>query len=523
MMVEAALEDADLLRDVAHRGRVIALGAKHLRRRGNDLVERRHQCVTSCRRRAVSAVTARRTRLSPTTSPSLCRDSCSDPSAPSLVAREVPRGAVSRCRGFTAGASWAGQQKGQTEETMSSAALHSTPSAPSPEELIQRARDLVPEIRARAEDTERNRRISPEIIAKVRAAELLRTTRPREFGGFEYDAEVALEIALTISAACASTGWAVNGALSNGISFGHYPIETQRELWGDGSDPFSCACFAPTGVAVPAEGGYRLNGKWSFASGVDHASWIRLGAFIKSPDTGGGKSGDGAFFLLPIGDVEIVDNWFVYGLCGTGSKDIIAENAFVPTHRVLRFADTRAGRTSGADHHNNPLYRLPLLVLGASMLASTAVGAAKGAVSDYLEMTTGRTTRGALAGGGLAMAEFATVQLRYAEASAAAEAAELILMTNIKNAMAKLRAGQEITIADRIRIRRDQAYATKLALQAVEALNASTGGAGLQLSNPIQRAWRDVNAVARHVSLNWDAVGTMYGQHAFGLEPRGQY
>ena len=168
---------------------------------------------------------------------------------------------------------------------MSSAAFRRAMSPPSPEELIRRARDLVPEIRARAEETERNRRISPEIIAKVRDAELLRTTRPREFGGFEYDAVVALEIALTISAACASTGWAVNGALSNGISFGHYPIETQRELWGDGSDPFSCACFAPTGAAVPADGGYRLSGKWSFASGVDHASWIRLGAFIRSPNS----------------------------------------------------------------------------------------------------------------------------------------------------------------------------------------------------------------------------------------------
>ncbi len=404
---------------------------------------------------------------------------------------------------------------------MTSATIRATSPPPSPDELIRRARDLVPEIRALAEETERNRKISPSIIAKVRDAELLRTTRPKEFGGFEFDPTVALEIALTISAACASTGWAVNGALSNGISFGHYPIETQRELWASGADPFSCACFAPTGTAVPADGGYVLNGKWSFASGVDHASWIRLGAVIKSPD--GAAPGDGAFFLLPTGEVEIEDNWFVYGLCGTGSKNIIVHDAFVPEHRVLRFADTRAGRTSGAHHHQNPLYRLPLLVLGASMLASTAVGAAKGAVADYRQMTAGRTTRGALAGGGLAMAEFATVQLRYAEAAAAAEAAELILMTDMRYAMAKLRAGADITVADRIRARRNQAYATRLALQAVEALNASTGGAGLLLANPIQRAWRDINAVAHHVSLNWDAVGTMYGQHAFGLEPRGQY
>src|SRR6516164_4923338 len=102
---------------------------------------------------------------------------------------------------------------------------------PTPEEMIGRARDMV---------------------AKIRDAELLRTCRPKEFGGFEYDAVVALEIALVISAACASTGWTMNGALSNGISFGHFPIEAQRELWGDGTDPFTCACFAPTGTAVPS-------------------------------------------------------------------------------------------------------------------------------------------------------------------------------------------------------------------------------------------------------------------------------
>ncbi|MFL5265806.1 MAG: acyl-CoA dehydrogenase family protein [Stellaceae bacterium] len=392
---------------------------------------------------------------------------------------------------------------------------------PSPDELINRARDMVPEIRALAEETERNRTISPHIIDKIRDAELLRTCRPKKFGGFEHDAVVALEIALVISGACASTGWTMNGALSNGISFGHFPIEAQRELWGDDSDPFTCACFAPTGAAVPTEGGYVLGGEWAFASGCDHSSWIRLGAVIGGTDAA--PPSEGAFFLLPIDDVEIEDNWFVCGLAGTGSKNIIVREAFVPKHRVLVFADTRSGRTPGAQHHENPLYRLPLLVLGATMLASTAVGAARGALEAYLGATSGRRTRGALAGGGLAMGEFATVQLRFAEASAAIDAAEMLLFADLRHAMEKLRAGEEISVADRIRCRRNQAYATKLALQAVEALNASTGGYGLMLSNPVQRAWRDVNAVARHVSLNWDAVGTMYGQYAFGLEPRGQY
>ena len=299
---------------------------------------------------------------------------------------------------------------------------------PSPEELIDRARGMVPEIRALAEETERNRNVLPHIIDKIRDAELLRTCRPKEFGGFEYDGETALRIALTISAACASTGWAVNGAVSNGRSIAHFPIEAQREVWGGNEDPFTCACFAPTGTAVPVDGGYVLSGAWSFASGCDASSWVKLGAFITPPGAKPPQALEGAFFLLPIGDCEIVDNWFVCGLAGTGSKDIVVREAFVPAHRVLLFADARSGTAPGAKYHKNPLYRMPLLIHGASMLASTAVGAARGALDAYLEMTRARKTRGALAGGQLPMAEFATIQLRYAEAAAAVESAELILL-----------------------------------------------------------------------------------------------
>src|SRR5205085_4797227 len=216
---------------------------------------------------------------------------------------------------------------------MTTAAIRRLTAVPSPEELIGRAREMVPEIRGLAEETERNRNLFPHIVDKIRDAELLRTCRPKEFGGFEYDGEVALRIAMTISAACASTGWAVNGAVSNGRSIAHFPIEAQHEVWAGDADPFTCACFAPTGTAVPADGGYMLSGTWSFASGCDASSWVKLGAFIIPPDAK--PPFEGAFFLLPIDDVEIVDNWFVCGLAGTGSKDIVVRDAFVPAHRVL--------------------------------------------------------------------------------------------------------------------------------------------------------------------------------------------
>jgi len=174
-----------------------------------------------------------------------------------------------------------------------------------------------------------------------------------------------------------------------------------------------------------------LSGTWSFASGCDASSWVKLGAFITAP--GAKPPFEGAFFLLPIGDCEIVDNWFVCGLAGTGSKDIVVREVFVPAHRILLFSDARSGTAPGAKHHRNPLYRMPLLIHGASMLASTAVGAARGALDAYLEMTRTRKTRGALAGGQLPMVEFATIQLRYAEAAAAVESAELILLTDMRN------------------------------------------------------------------------------------------
>src|SRR5438034_4732081 len=177
---------------------------------------------------------------------------------------------------------------------------------PSPDELVERACAMVPEIRALAEETERHRTLLPQIVEQIRQSELLRTCRPRMFGGFEYDGEVALTIAMTISAACASTGWAVNGAVSNGRSIAHFPIEAQREVWAGDADPFTCACFAPTGNAIPMDGGYMLSGTWSFASGCDASSWVKLGAFITPRDAK--PPHEGAFFLLPLGGVEMLDD-----------------------------------------------------------------------------------------------------------------------------------------------------------------------------------------------------------------------
>ena len=121
------------------------------------------------------------------------------------------------------------------------------------------------------------------------------------------------------------------------------------------------------------------------------------------------------------------------------------------------------------------------------------------------------------------MAEFPTIQLRVAEAAASADAAKMVLLSDLRDRETTVKQGDKISLEDRIHSRRGQAFSVSLAIRATEALNASTGGQGLDLSHPVQRAWRDANAVGRHISMNWDTVGTMYGQMALGLEPKGQY
>lgn len=391
--------------------------------------------------------------------------------------------------------------------------------APSAAELLARARELVPLVKARAAATERERMVSREVMQAVRATSIFRSCRPRRFGGFEHDPELIYDITVMLATACASTAWCVVVATVGDWMLGAFPLRAQQDVWEANPDALLCASFAPTAKGVPCDGGFIVSGKWGFASGCDHAQWAMLGTVI-APE---GKPPAPAFLLLPAADYALEDNWFTSGLSGTGSKNLTARDVFVPQHRIVTFAEMTSGDNPGSKVHDNPIFGIPFMAVFPGMLAATGVGAAKGAVEDFIATVQVRETRGAVAGGLKRMADFATIQLRLAEASASAAAAELILRTDMREVAATVHGGSKPDVPNRIRYRRNQAFAAKLAVAAVEALNGATGGNGLFLDHPVQRAWRDANAVARHIGVNWDAVGTMFGQHALGLEPFGQY
>jgi alkylation response protein AidB-like acyl-CoA dehydrogenase len=396
------------------------------------------------------------------------------------------------------------------------------PSRPDVAELKSRLLGVRAQIEARALATEKACRVPAENIAALRAIGYFDIVKPARFGGYEHDFDVLVDLNIELAKSCASTAWVAGLLAAHQWLIASFPEAAQRDVWDDNPDAVACGSYAPAAKAVKADGGWRLTGRWAFASGCDNAQWSLCAALL--PSEADETKLVPAFLLVKAADYTIDDTWNVVGLAGTGSKTLVLDDVFVPAHRVLSFAETTSGQTPGARvYADNPAFSIPMLCNIPSCLASTAVGAAAGALDDYLARTSKRVTRGAVAGNNNKMAEFPTIQLRVAEAAASVDAARHTLLRDLADRAGSVRAGAPVSIEDRIISRRGQAFSVGLAIRAVEALNASTGGLGLDLGNPVQRAWRDANAVGRHISMNWDAVGTMYGQMVLGLVPQGQY
>ena len=294
---------------------------------------------------------------------------------------------------------------------------------PTPEQLKAAVRKTLPFIKERALSAERNRRVPEENISALREAGLFKVVQPREFGGYEYDYPVLVDLVIEVGTACASTAWIAGLFAAHQWLLANMGIDVQHDVWDENPDAVMCGSYAPTGTAIAVDGGYRLSGRWEFASGCDNAHWSFCAAIV--PADGNGTPPGPAFFLVPARDYLIEDTWDVVGLAGTGSKTLVLDQAFVPGHRRGHFGPLVAGNAPGAVTYPRRGFDVPMLCVIPSCLASVAVGTAKGALDDYIAATSKRITRGAVAGSNNRMAEFATVQLRVAEAAASVDAARM--------------------------------------------------------------------------------------------------
>ena len=378
------------------------------------------------------------------------------------------------------------------------------------DDVVGRARDMVPVLRQRAPKTEEGRRVPPETVQDFRDAGFYRILQPARYGGLELEYGTQTEIAAELGRGCGSSAWDASITTCHAWILGMYPGEAQDEVWGDDPEATVSTSFFSVGPQIDmVPGGVRLSGRWKFSSGVDHCDWAVLSFRMQGPD---GKGVMEEFLaLVRLADCTVEDTWYVTGLSGTGSNDIVVENCFVPDHRLLRGMELRGGPSPGSAVNPGYIYRLPLHGVFSFNLVGSAIGVARGALEMVLDGLGGKKSVTQATVG-----DQQSVQLRIAEACAEVDAAYALMDRNRAEINRQGRAGETPDMAQRVRYRRDNSYAAVMCVRAVDRVYPLLGGRGLAVGDPVQRAWRDVHAISHHIALTWDVQGVLHGSVALG-------
>ena len=372
---------------------------------------------------------------------------------------------------------------------------------------MQRASAMLPALKERAAYTEELRRLPEETVADLLASGLYRIGVPIRYGGLDVDYALALDVAAELGRACPATAWCYGLWAAHAWLVGYWPEPAQEEVFGSDPDAL-CSSSLNVGrsTCTPVDGGYRLSGRWEFSSGCDAASWVMLGV----PGIG-----ERNWALVPRGDYQIVDTWFVSGLRGSGSKDIVVEDIFIPAHRILDVTTAGDGDWTGWELHRQARYRVPIPVLLGWDLVAPMLGIAQGMLDEFIAKTAGTF-------GGAKSADSAAVHIRLSQAGAETDAGRALMDRDVREILDRAESGGGFTTLERAKYRRDKAYVTQLCLQAVNRIFDISGGHGLFESGSLQRFHRDAHAVAHRDTLIMDLGGQEYGRVVLGLDAEGR-
>jgi 3-hydroxy-9,10-secoandrosta-1,3,5(10)-triene-9,17-dione monooxygenase len=382
--------------------------------------------------------------------------------------------------------------------------MPSPPQNATKQNILDRTRAMAPRFAERAAAAEQARQIPQESVQEMLDAGFARILIPQEAGGYGLGFDTWFEVTRELCKADASHGWCASLIIHHNHLIAQYPQGAQKTLWANGLDVPIAASFAPATVAVPVDGGYRVSGKGSpFASGVDHCTWVMLGGMAQ--DAAGPEW---KFFLVAPGDYTIRDTWFTTGMCGTGSKTVVAENAFVSSDRVLKLTELRDGKTPGGAMFKDVIFHTPFFYYAPISFATPMLGAAQGAYEYFRDWAKTRMTQD-----GSPLAAKASVQVRMARAAADLDAADLLLRrcVNVTD------AAQDYSPDHLSRSVRDYARVSELTVSVVDTLVALSGTASFNTSHPLQRAWRDIHFMSMHIAVNTEMNFTHYGRMQLGL------
>lgn len=378
--------------------------------------------------------------------------------------------------------------------------------------LRQRAREMVPHLRARQQEAARLGRLPEDTIQEMQSNGFFRIMQPRRWGGYEMEPQHFFDVQMTLAEGCMSTAWVLGVVAIHNWQLGLFDDRAQKDVWGTNDATLISSSYMPVGKVKRVEGGLRLSGRWGFSSGSLHCDWAFLGAMVPPEQPGGAP--DYRTFLVPRSDYTIVQNWDVSGLEGTGSNDIIVEDAFVPEYRTHRSLDGFNCNSPGNAVNKAPIFRLPFGQIFVRAVSSSSIGCLQGVVNSFIEVNKNRIG----INDGAKVAQEPNVQMAIANALATIDECRTVMFRNFERMMDYARQGNTPPLDERIKMRFDASLVAKKCTDSINEMFICCGAMGIFRNHPLNRAWLDINAGRTHVANNHFKFGRNLGATSLGLD-----
>lgn len=378
-------------------------------------------------------------------------------------------------------------------------------------ELVRRAAALRPMLDRNSLATQTNRRVVEENIEAIRAAGLLKITVPKRHGGLETNMRTFIDVSRELAKGCGSTAWV--STLMNVCAWfvGYGSEQMQADIWGANPDSRCAGVFAPSATSVAVEGGLRVTGKWAWASGCLHSDWAFVG--VPVVDAAGNQIDQG-FATIPMSEVTIEDSWYVVGMQGTGSNTIVANDVFVPSHRIVSVPVLIEG-DAATPFKDEALYRSAFIPVAALGLVGPQLGLAARALEFVLEKAKSRGVSYTFYDRQMDSPSF---QLAMAEAASMVDMAHLFAYRAADDIDTAARDGHKMTYLERARVKMDVGKAITAARDAIDTLISAHGAGSFAEVSLMQRLWRDCETASRHAVLSPSISAEVYGKALLGIE-----
>ena len=377
---------------------------------------------------------------------------------------------------------------------------------PTKEELVARARDLIPLLRERAPEDEKNRKINPDTIRRMVDGGLFRILQAKRWGGYELGQQAFAEVQIALAEGDMSVAW-VYGVV--GLHAMHLCLLDDRaaqDVWGEDNSLLIASPYMPGGKAIPVDGGYRLTGRWSYSSGSDHCPWTFLGGMVEG-------TGEYLSFLLPREDAKIDDTWFTTGLCATGSQDIVVNDAFVPAYRTHSFLEGFNGKNPGAQWNNSTLFRMPFMLVFMRAITSGQIGALQAMADLFTEYAKNKMFMGSKT------SKDPDAQFALANAVAGIDEMKKSMFANFDIMQEYAERNELPPIEMRHMFRFQSSSVAERCIRLAEPLFQVSSGGGVYDKTNIGRIYRNMLTGRQHAAAQLRPYGRTFGDLLMGGEP----